>query len=183
MIGWKTFKKVSDQAFTIVELLVVMVVIGILASIIFVSYSVVQNNANDSAVKSDLTQFADIINLIGLDGEQIPAGGATSSLTGDATLFPGIEVKPTVGSYDLTVNNLFYCAGDLGGTDEFGLAARSKSGKAFQYLSKGGITELTSLTWIAGVNGTAACGEMGFTAPYTWAYGFLPASGWSGWTY
>ena len=43
--------KKNAYGFTIVELLIVIVVVGVLAAISIVAYSGVSNNANDTAVK------------------------------------------------------------------------------------------------------------------------------------
>lgn len=45
----------NNSAFTIVELLVVIVIIGILAAITIVSYSNVSQKAMNAAIQSDLT--------------------------------------------------------------------------------------------------------------------------------
>ena len=44
--------------FTIVELLIVIVVVAILASLSYVGYVNIANRANDSAISSDLSNFA-----------------------------------------------------------------------------------------------------------------------------
>ncbi|OYX40575.1 hypothetical protein B7Y94_06170, partial [Candidatus Saccharibacteria bacterium 32-49-12] len=46
------------HGFTIVELLIVIVVIGILAAISIVAYNGVSNSAHDAAVKADLSNIA-----------------------------------------------------------------------------------------------------------------------------
>ena len=162
----------SQQAFTIIEMLVVVVVIGILAAILIVGYGAVQNNARDTSVKSDLTAFANVVKLKALDDEVVPPGGATSSLIGDSTQLPGINVKPTGGAYDTSLNNLFYCSGDIGGTHEFAFAAKSITGKVFSYLSNGGVSEVTG-TYVWDYNGI--CTKLGFSDPFTWSYGYNPA--------
>lgn len=173
------------KAFTIVELLIVIVVIGILAAIAVIGYGAVIGNANDKSVQSDLNTVADAIKLKGLDDNGLPSGGATSSNTGDSTQLSGISFKPTDKSYDTTVSNLFYCKGAINGVDEFAVAARSKSGKAFSYISTKGVSNFSGYTWSASNNGVAVCTALGFSAPFTWSYGYNPGPtyGWFTWAY
>lgn len=174
----------TTNAFTIVELLIVIVVIGILAAIVIVGYSAVINNANDASIKADLVKFGDVINLKTLDNQVIPPGGATSSGGGDSTQFPGVQVQPTYSAYDIKINttNLYYCNGYIGNTNEFAFVAKSKSGKIFAYQSQKGVSELTgAFTW----DSIGICGKVGFVAPFTWSYGYYsdPGYQWYSWTY
>lgn len=182
MKAWaNNFMKVS-KGFTIVELLIVLVVIGILAALLFVGYGAVQNNAQDTAFKVELTKIGDEIKLATLDNNSVPVGGATSSLTGDSTQLNGIQVSPNRDVYDQTTNNLFYCSGDIDGSDEFAVVAKSTRGAIFYYKSNTSVGQLpdsTAMTY------SALCPAVGFTAPYTWSYGYNPgpAYGWFAWAY
>jgi prepilin-type N-terminal cleavage/methylation domain-containing protein len=185
MVGkvWRAGKQ--SKAFTIVELLIVIVVIAILAAIIIVGYNAVIGNANDKSVQADISKLADSIKLISLDNNGIPSGGATSSNTGDSTVLNGVSFKPVSGIYDQTVANLYYCSGTINGSTEFTIVARSKSGNAFSYSSTRGVTNFSGYTWTSSNNGVAVCTQAGYTAPFTWSYGYNPAPnyGWYAWAF
>lgn len=55
---WRAHVSGNKQAFTVVELLIVIVVIGILATLTIIAYSGVQNQAKTAAVQSDISSVA-----------------------------------------------------------------------------------------------------------------------------
>ena len=176
------------QGFTIVELLIVIVVIAILAAISIAAYTNIQNRANDSAVKSDLAQFAKQIQLIYAEKGEYPVGGVKSSAadvasTGSANDFPDFSFKFSRLSYAYgTANsnnpNVIYCTGPNATTGEsfFRIAARSKSGTPFAYESTGGsVREYPTGAYPAG-----GCAGIGY--PRSAAWGLTASGTWNSWT-
>lgn len=146
-------KNTKQAGFTIVELLIVIVVIGILAAITIVAYTGIQNSAHDAAVRSDLTNIAkkqEIFKIENPDGRY--AYGNTGPLSYEA-----LDVKISrdayrVGDPDVQYN-LLNCMVGFG--TNYALLAVSKSGKRF-YISpdSGGVQEYTGSTnWLS----TASC--------------------------
>ena len=72
--------KQNTHGFTIVELLIVIVVIGILAAISIVAYNGISNRANDSAVQSDLKNIATKISLYQAEHGALPSGAQMAPL-------------------------------------------------------------------------------------------------------
>ncbi len=86
----------KSRGFTIVELLIVIVVIGILAAIVIVAFNGVQSRAKYATMKSDIASFEKIIKLYYIDeGSYPPPDSATPA--GPNTLnfatIPGIVPK------------------------------------------------------------------------------------------
>ncbi|WP_165314454.1 FISUMP domain-containing protein [Agromyces protaetiae] len=116
--------------FTIVELLIVIVVIAILATITVVSYNGVVNQANETAVKSDLQTLTSILELDSITSGSYPAtanaanGGRGLALNGGRTVAYTSTgdtycVAVTGGSitfsYDSTTRRTVSGACDVGG--------------------------------------------------------------------
>ena len=65
--------KLKNSAFTIVELLIVIVVIGVLAAITIVSYNGIVKLANEAALRADVLNASDAISLEQISGGDYPA--------------------------------------------------------------------------------------------------------------
>lgn len=136
----------SSSAFTIVELLIVVVVIAILAAVTLVSYNGIQNRANDSAVQSDLHQVGQKILAYREEKGSFPTGSTLSNV--------GLKVSKNSYSKGLfngtSYYNFLYCWPNAANPERFSLVAQSKSGNVFQYVD-GAITK-ASYAYTSGSN-------------------------------
>lgn len=156
----------NARGFTIVELLIVIVVIGILAAIVIVAFNGVQNRANDTAVQADLSANYKQMNLQKADTGIYPVSNPTAAM----------GLRYSKGSYDSGFNNAYYCASSDGA--EAALAGRSKSGKQFVYGSKTGLIEMTT-SW----SGSNSCIAAGLVGADLRSNGYTAStSTWSAWT-
>ena len=105
-----------SRGFTIVELLIVIVVIAILAAITIVAYNGVQASANDSAVRSDVANFAKKIELFNVNNGRYPR--STSELD-------SLGVSVASGSYANHANALMYCIDSTGRWSIGGVSTRA----------------------------------------------------------
>lgn len=145
----------NRRGFTIVELLIVIVIIGILAAITIVAYNGIQNRSYDTSIQSDLNNIAKIIQLEGIkNGDVYPMPTAS------------MGIKVTKSAFATTQNTMYFCKNDS--TNQFALAAKSRSGKTYKYVSSTSVTEsptnlygadtcdLIDLTW------SGAYGSVGY---------------------
>jgi len=157
----------TRSGFTIVELLIVIVVIGILAAIMIVAYNGIQNRANESVVQSDLAAFHKKVSLYNSEFGNYPKD--TSEL---ATIRSGFTKS---AYYTANEGNVTYCASTNGAA--YLLIARGTNGKRYYIGSNDKLQEYT------GAYGTpsAMCSSVGLAYAYgAWGYE-LPGWGSPGW--
>ena len=131
---------VNKSGFTIVELLIVIVVIGILAGIVIVAYNGIQNRAHDTAIESDLRNMANQIRQYEAIQGHLPEGETELDAIGTIKLSQNAYGNPMqAGGVGW---NFVYCWPNELATDTtaFALVAASKSGKVFKY-SGGTVSE------------------------------------------
>ena len=174
--------KYLKPGFTIVELLVVIVVIGVLAAIVIVSYTGLQNRARQATIQSDLSNNSTKVMINSVSPGRPPSTVEFLS-SGDA------KISASTGIYNI----VSYCSSDTG----FVMAAESKSGDKFYTKNNTKViqdnaidayspcvslsvqntdTSAANITYM-GMSGTSCAAESGictFSGTATIAYGYTP---------
>lgn len=101
MLNVKQFRlflgKSNFKAFTIVELLVVIVVIGILAAITVVSYSGITNRARIASLESDLANSSKLLKMFYVDNGVYPDTVSTDCVASPTTI-TNLCLRPSSGN-------------------------------------------------------------------------------------
>lgn len=162
----------NHYGFSIPELIIVIVTIGILAGIVLVSYRGIQNKGYDASVQSDLTALSGILE----------AYRQRTDGTNDAHEYPRttatlltLSIKASKGAYNTSVNyNYVMCVPTTGinAYKEYRLIALSKSGNIYVQGQDGPVTHsLTPASITSTVCSTSFSMGLtlnGLSAPNTW---------------
>jgi len=125
---------VYSKGFTIVELLVVIVVIGILAAITIIAFNGVQARANEASLQSDLRGAINQIEAISINTGAFPVLDATAS-TLSKNPNTTYQYTGTAAAYCITAtstktNKTYYISNVTGGVKDGLCAGHSASGVA-----------------------------------------------------
>lgn len=154
--------KLKLQGFTIVELLIVIVVIGILAAITVVAFNGIQSRAHNTAARQDMAAIAKKMQLYKVDSssDSYPTSGQLSAL----------GLKLTASAYAVNRNNIYYCRTNDGQRYVFSLETAGGQGVN---LIDGQVTEVAANT----VNSANTCGLVESTSTYAQAVGYDHSGG------
>lgn len=116
--------------FTLVELLIVIVVIAILATVSIIAYQGIQVRAKESAIRSDLSNFSRLVELYHIDNDRYPSPGSSAELA-------SLSFKVTQQAYPADIDyNFDYCTDRLSGNTKYILTVKLNSKEAIYVSSK-----------------------------------------------
>ena len=158
-----------DPGFTIVELLIVIVVIGVLAAITLVAYGSIQGRAYDSTVQSNLKNIGSQILQYSVENGTLPAtSGELTSL--------GMKVSGSAYGNHFFANssdyNMAYCR--FSSTNRFAVVAASRSGNVYVVTDgtvRSGVGPMQTIATTCANNGFSGAATTWFLSMSVWQFG------------
>ncbi len=89
------------RGFTIIELLIVMAIIGMLASVVLVVFSGMQEKSRDTRRMEDMQQLRNALGLYYIDNNQYPVVASPTSITGADSITAALKAAGAI-SGDIT---------------------------------------------------------------------------------
>lgn len=159
----KISRSSSTHGFTIVELLIVIVVIGILAAISIVAYSGVQNKANDAAIKTDLKNMGSLIEVSKTLNEAVPQNEAQLSVVGLKAAKRSYGGHLVDGGTGFKYNGLYCSTIASYQPAAFAIVSSSTSTNVYSY-ANGGVNTYPTASWVGSGWGTICPAILGVSA-------------------
>ena len=158
-------RKFYSDGFTLVELLIVIVIIGVLAGISVAAYSGVQDKANNSVVQNDLKQLATKLELYNAENSAYPTTLAQ---------LESLQFTVSKNAYLTKYNNLLYCYSALD-PQSYTVYALAKSKVAYMVSNLDNSPKTTT-------SGSMNCNTSGYTD--TWvAFAVAENPQWRAWAH
>lgn len=169
-IVYSRFRENKSSGFTLVELLIIIVIIGILVAIIVAAYNGIQSRAHDAAVKNDLRGYAGKLQTYYAENGMYPPSAVMTSL----------QLKATKDSYKKASgwNTLLFCVDPAGPGARFVIAAVSKSENMYTYSSQNGLQQYSG-TWTSSASPLSNALGIPYTPPVWCAWAFSDSGGWN----
>jgi len=144
-----------QRGFTIVELLIVIVVIGILAAITMISYNGIQGKANDAAIQSDLSNANSLLSASYATSGAYPVDETALSLVG-LKFSKGSYGKHLVDGGTGYLYNVLYCRTIPSyEPSDFAIIASSRSGNVYSVRgAEGQVKKFPTASWTGSGWGT-----------------------------
>lgn len=155
-------KSLNQRGFTIVELLIVIVIIGILATLVIVAYNGITARANDTAIQTDLRNISQKSELFYADYGRYPMNSGEV-----ATLVLRVQKLAYQNSAAGASNNLLYCFSTNGSVYSVVAASASKSR---YYINSNMKTPTPTSQALAGMSGAVVCPATGASPVGAWLW-------------
>ena len=154
------------SGFTIVELLIVIVVIGILAAISIVAYNGIQARAQASTIRSDLNGAIKKLEEYKVLNDKYPTTHAE---------FKAANIKFTSTPY----RYLGYCVVENSANSDWAILVKPESNDGDYYIKRTGGIKMGALSWAD--DPATVCSRVGIPTPTTRAW-IRSSNGWSSWS-
>lgn len=156
----KTGRMLKSSGFTIVELLIVIVVIGILAAIVIVAFNGIQNRAANTSIEADLSNLSKQVSMFHATEGRYPQ---------NSTDVTNLGIKLSKSSYRSNGNNFIFCyeTGASGGT-KFGVMAISKVDNIRYIISNDQKNPVVTTAMSSMASGNDICPALGITSNHSW---------------
>ncbi len=155
----------SKSGFTIVEILIVIIIIGILASVSVFAYNGVQNRGTRNAAEANLRQNFDKIATWTADNGAPPA---------NTTELISVKLQTNKKFYSNGTNSYVFCRTST----QYALIAATMAGDQMIFSSNNGLKDISAANWGTSVN-TRCSNNLSGSTPFS---GLTSTNAWQPWT-